>query len=210
MDPTGKFWPDTELNNYVQDWVDDIQGEFELVWGTATVVTSTDTLALSDTCPDALRLDAVYFDNRRLAGRSKEELFILRRDWATNTFGCGPIVSFQNDSQTVSFWPPPIAAGTVVFEYPQRVDLADDSTPCPLPAWARYTCKAFVCYRALTRPGPTQDLQRAARYRALSEKAHKRLRHFYANFLPTRYSELHPGGRYEGGILNPPRTTLYQ
>lgn len=40
LDPSGRFFSDTEINSYLQDWQALVQGSLELVWGTATFTIS--------------------------------------------------------------------------------------------------------------------------------------------------------------------------
>lgn len=86
-DPSGRFWPDAELNQYINDWQDQLQNDFEFVWGQTTATqslgtggsqwdffvwdgsqfnattsaTSLATLTLSDLAGNIMRPDAVYF-----------------------------------------------------------------------------------------------------------------------------------------------------
>src|SRR6478609_9595200 len=64
LDPSSRWWTDTELNDYLNDWQIELQNEFEMVWGTATVTTSTATLTLTDIATDMHRLDAIYWNGR--------------------------------------------------------------------------------------------------------------------------------------------------
>lgn len=89
-DPVAKFWPDSELNHYIEDWQNDTQNKFEFVWGITTATqttsgtniiwnfsvwngnvfnfsgssTSLATITIANFIPDMLRPDAVYFINQ--------------------------------------------------------------------------------------------------------------------------------------------------
>lgn len=86
-DPSGRFWTDQELNLYINDWQDQLQNDFEFVWGLATAtqttsgissqwdffqwdgaqfdasgsVTSLATITITDIISNMLRPDAIYF-----------------------------------------------------------------------------------------------------------------------------------------------------
>lgn len=40
MDPVGQWWPDTELNQYINDWQQLLQSQMEFVWSSATFTMS--------------------------------------------------------------------------------------------------------------------------------------------------------------------------
>jgi hypothetical protein len=202
LDPNGRWWTDTELNDYIGDWQTEVQDELELVWGTATITTSTATLTLTAVATDILRLDAIYWNNKRLVGRTIEDLDDLKRNWRSVGTAV-PRVTYQNDASSVSFWPPPGAAGTAVFEYPKALSFAAGTSTLSLPAWTRYTAADYVAYRAYLRAGPNQDINRALKRKARFQRKLRRLRSVQAAFFAERSPHLRPGAKYEGDILNP-------
>jgi hypothetical protein len=210
LDPVAKFWPDSELNTYIERWQVYLQNRFEFVWATttATVAINSSTLTLSAVDPAMMRLDAMYWNGtRRLPPRSKEDLDVLKRGWRNDTSGSEPRVTYQDSFNTVSIWPPCGTSGTIVFEYPKHLTFGTttlaDSLPMQIPAWTKYSCKNFCVEHALLRHGPNQDLPRAQRRRKKFAKQVSEFSTMKANFFPDRAPVMRPGGSYEGEILNP-------
>ena len=203
------FWTDTEINAYLNDWQDYLVQELEPVWGSATTTLSTHTATLTAVATDMLRVDAMYWNNRRLIERSQMELEVLQRDWRESNSST-PSVSFT-DTEVVQVWPPPSTAGTVVFEYPRMVALTTDTTTMELPAWTKYSAKNYVGMRAYGRAGPNQDLNKAFKYKARFLRQCATYKTIKANYLPDRAPRLRPGGSYEGDILTGGKhSTLYK
>lgn len=210
MDPREQWWSNEELNNYIAHWQDRIQDDLELVKTTATVTTSTATLTLTDVATNILRVDAVYWDGDRLSYRQKEDLDLLDRDWRDATTAT-PYVFYQDNDQSISFYPPPATAGTVVFEHPKLLTFAADTSTMDLPAWTKYSCINFCAWKAYSRFGPNQDIDRAMRRKAKFDRQLRRYRTIMANFFPQRFPVLAPSGEYEKRITepNPPNETIY-
>lgn len=202
LDPQLKWWSDAELDRYVAEWQNVLQEEVEFVWGSATETTSLATVTLTDIATDILRLDAVYWNDRRMVGRSKEELDMLNRNWRNSDTGT-PYVCYQDNDKTLSLWPPPDVAGTLVVEYPKVLSFAVDTSTMQVPAWTRYSVKNYALWRAYSRFGPNQDQNIAARRRAKFEKQLRKFKTMRANFFPCKYISLRPGGEYEKDILQP-------
>lgn len=196
-------WTDAELNQYLQDGMDFLQDRFEFAWGSSTVnAVSTATLTLTNVAPNILRFDSVWFNSYRLAGRDKTELEMSIRDWRA-VKPSSPTVVYQDDTATVSFFPPPdpTVTNTAIFEYPRRLTFIDDTTPMGVPAWTKYGLVAYAAWRAMLRPGPSQDLQKASQYEAKFRYQLKRYRTIQDSHLPAKAPSLRPGGKYEGDIL---------
>lgn len=200
MDPAGQWWSDAELNEYIGAWQDALQEKFEFAWGTATVTTSTSTLTLTNIANDINRLDGIWWNKFRLAGRNKDELEVLIRDWRAAAASV-PKVAYQDDIYSVSFFPAPATTGTAIFEYPRRVTFTTDTSTMSIPAWTKYSAVNYVVYRAHLRAGPNQDLPRAARRKAKFERQIKRYVTIHEQHFPDHAPSLRPGGRYEGDIL---------
>jgi hypothetical protein len=208
MDPTGKWWGDAELNQYLGDWEGELQRDYELVWGTCTIVTASNTILLSTMTPAMDRLDAIYYgtgtsSGYRLAGRLLEDLEVLSPEWRS-ALPDTPRLVVQYDSTQMVVWPPLSTLGTFVFEYPQRLSLPTDNNLIQLPVWCQWSAKYYVAHRAFLRSGPTNDLRRAMRYKALYEKSKLRIKLLWDNMLPERFRRLKPAGHYEWDILCPP------
>lgn len=202
-DPAARWWSDAELNGYVEEWQRTLQNEFEFAWGTATQTTSLSTLTLSTVASDMLRLDAIYCNQRRLVARDKQELDGSRPDWRNTDPGL-PLVAYQNDYHTVSFWPPNgTTTRTFVFEYPKTVSFPASTNTMLVPAWTKYSVVPYGAWQAFARFGPNHDINRAGRHRNRWRRAIERLRTVWANHFPDNYMSLRPGGEYEGDILEP-------
>lgn len=202
LDPKEKWWSDGELDRYIAAWQDRLQEQFEFCWGSATSTTSLSTLTLTDVAADILRLDALYWNDRRLVGRSKEELDLLNRNWRNASTGT-PKVVYQDDLTTLSLWPPPDTAGTLVVEYPKTLSFATDTSTMQVPAWTRHSAKNYCLYRAYSRFGPNQDQRIAARRKAKWDRQLKKYKTMLANYFPHKYPSLRFGGEYEKDILEP-------
>ncbi len=207
-------WSDTELNQLLGDWQDLIQDHSEFTWGSATLTSvTTATITLTNVANNILRFDSIWWNGLRLGGRDKEELEISIRDWRAVQPG-NPQTCYQDDPYSVSVFPPPStgAIGTsVIFEYPVRCQFIDDTTAMQVPAWTKYSAVPYVAWRALVRPGPNQDFQKAAAYEQKFRYLLQRYRTIWINHLPAKGSSLRPGGRYEGDILTlGQHNTLFQ
>lgn len=231
MDPTGTLswsWNDFELNLYIQDWQNILQDRFEFVWGTATNTVSgtatitngtltntqygTSTLQLSAIATNMQRVGNIWWNGYRVVGRDKEEIEIMQRDWRAVEPGV-PEAAYQDDINSISFWPPPTntTTNTVVFEFPVTLSFATTSSPMQIPAWTKYSCLNYVCYRAYMRPGPQQDLNRAQRYKQKFIKQGIRIRTIWDAYLPDKAPSLRFKTRYEGDILTVGQhNTLFQ
>jgi hypothetical protein len=203
MDPNGRWWSDTELNDYIGDWQNTLQDEFEPVWATTTAtITSTSPVVLATTVPDLLRLDAIYWNDVRLTPTSTVELDELYPTWRGLTAE-NPVASYQVDQRSVTFFPLPTLTGTAIFEYPKKLGFAADSTAMALPAWMRYSAVNYASSAAFGRLGPNQDIQKSKKYEAIFDQQMKFYRLVKDRFFPQRSLSIRPGGAYEGKIINP-------
>jgi hypothetical protein len=198
-------WTDAELNSYLADGQDALQDHFEFAWGTATLnAVSTATITLTNVALDMLRFDKVWWNGLGLTGKEKAEMEIMLRDWRAVNPG-NPEVCYQDDSYSVSVWPPPTATSlgtSVVFEYPRRLSFIDDTTAMQIPAWTKYGLVSYACWRAMTRPGANQDLAKAGQYESKFRYQLKWYRTIQDAHLPAKAPSLRMGGRYEGDIIN--------
>lgn len=219
MDPTGTTnwsWSDIELTQYIGDWQNLLQDRFEFVWGSSTITNTggTSTILLTNVATNMLRPGNIWWNNYRIIGRNKEEMEILVRDWrGVNPNVAQPEICYQDDANSVSFWPPPppTTTNTVVFEYPVVVSFTTNTTPMSIPAWTKYSAVNYIGFRCYSRPGPQQDLQRAARYKSKFIKQGMLYRKIWEQHFPDKAPSLRLGGRYEGDILNAGmHNTLFQ
>lgn len=212
LDPNGKWWSNTELDQYANDWLQITQSQYEFVWNTATL-TFTDTTTLfqiSAIATDVMRLDAVYFcaggtdtSTGRLSPRTMSDLDTFQRNWRGTAAAAGinPIIVYQSDANSVSFWPPPAGTGTVYFEYPVLATMGTSTSVMQAPAWAKYSVVWYVLYRSYARYGSTQDLGKATRYRKIWDQQYQGMRKFYDAYFPDKAEMLRPGRKWAGQVL---------
>jgi hypothetical protein len=201
LDPNARWWTDTELNSYLDDWQNFLQDQLELVWESSEVVTATSTLDISSLVPSMLRLDAVYYNNVRLSGRTKQDLETLRREWRASVNG--PAAVYQHSPTSLLLWPPLTTTSTLTLEYPKLLTFASDASYMELPAWTKYSAIPYCTYRAYHRAGPNHNLNKALRRKRSFDKYLHQFRSTREHFFPYHYPTLKPGGRYENDILNP-------
>lgn len=104
MDTSTRWWADGELNYYLDQWLQEIQQEFEFTWGISTLTVGTVTASLTNTItnsigtftyttppqlvlatsiftPPMLRNEAVYYNGFRLSGRNLQDLEVGNPTW---------------------------------------------------------------------------------------------------------------------------------
>lgn len=224
MDTNTRWFSENELNQYLDNWLQDLSEEFEFVYAINTltigsITTGSLIINTSTFNPGMLRHEAVYYNGFRLAGRLLQDLEVGDPTWrsdlgigtsaGTNTFDTPRLAVMYPDSQNILIWPvPPGPHGTFsnifVFEYPALLSFATDTSTCGLPAWCQWSAKPYVCSRLYMRPGPVNDPKRAQRYAAQYARAKMRVRRIWDSFMPERYRRLIPGQHYEWEILIPP------
>jgi hypothetical protein len=220
---TGKWWSDSELNQYLNDWQNVLQNQFEFCWSTATL-TFTDTtteFAIATAAPAAMRLDAIYYtpggantSTGRLSPRSLADLDTYQRNWRGTAAAAGidPVIVYQNNAAVVDFWPPPNGTGTAFFEYPQQLNITSTVTATvgtntwtdgimSVPAWTKYSAISYCCYRAYARFSPNQDLNKALRRRKQWERWLRQSRWIYDGYFPDKAEVLRPGRKWAGQVL---------
>ena len=210
MDPSGKWWSDAFLNLQIDQWQNELQQDYELIWGSATVITASSTITLSSIVPPMSRLEAVYYIGTssgdrgyRLAGRLLQDLEVGNMEWR-NALPSTPREIIQYDSTAMIVWPPLPTTGTFVFEYPQALSFNGDASLISLPPWTQWSVKPYVCSKAYLQPGPVNDIIKALRYKKLYDLEKARIKLLWDNWLPERYRRLKPASHYEWDILKPP------
>ena len=222
LDPTARWWTDTELNTYLTDWQQTIQTQYEFVWGSATTTTTntntatatTTTFLLTNVATNIMRVDAIYISTQtgatitdtsttRLSPRSLIDLDTLQRDWRSilPAQGVPPNIVYQNDAFSVSIFPPPYGTTTLYFEYPALLTFVADTSTMQIPAWARYSCIPYCSYRAYARFGVNQDLNKAQRRRRMWERQLNIIKRIYDGYFPEHTDVLRPGRKWAGQIL---------
>lgn len=203
LDSNSRWWTDTELNSYIEDWQNTLQQELEFVWGTATttIVTPFNPIPLTSIATDMLRPEAFYWNNVRLSPRSVEDLEQYDpQGWRTRESEF-PYVSYQSSPDVLDLWPTCTNTGELIAEYPKVLSFPDDDSPLLLPVWTRFSCANYVAYRAYLRSGPNQNTQTALRRKAKFERQLNRFRVLKTNYIPSHFPKLRPGGHYEYDIL---------
>ena len=227
MDTNTRWFQDSEINQYLDDWLNDIQQTYELVWAinTITIGTVSGSLCIFNTntfTPGMLRCEAVYYNQFRLAGRLLQDLEVGDPIWrsdlgigtnvGTNTWDTPRIAAMYPDAQNILVWPTPPPPGyfqgtssnVFTFEYPCLLSFASDASTCGLPFWTQWSAKPYVCNKLFQRPGPVNDTKKAMRYAAGYERAKLRITRMWHSYLPERYRRLQPGQHYEWEIQTPP------
>jgi len=209
MDSAGDWWTDTELNNYLADWQDQLQDALEFTWGSSTyaVSSATETVTLTDIDTDILRPGYVTFNNKTLTPMSEQELDVYRRDWR-NVVDVLPVAWYQNQMSEMVLWPTPTTSGTLGVEYPLKMTFTADTSTSELPPWTRYSSKDYVCYRAYLRHGPNHSLNKAAVYKKRYNLDVKYFEEWKKQHLPERYGMMRPGTAFERKLVDPVRRGL--
>jgi len=216
LDFNGQWWSNAELDQYANDWQHLLQSQYEFVWTTATLTftdTST-TFVIASVAPNCMRLDAIYYCNGtngpvvdtstgRLSPRTPADLDTMYRNWRGTAAASGipPSIVYQNNAQTLSFWPPPNGTGTVYFEYPVLTTMTTGTSTMQIPAWTRYSVVPYICYRAYSRFSSVQDIPKAVRRRKQWDTKYKWIRKVYDAYFPDKAEMLRPGRKWAGKIV---------
>lgn len=227
LDPTGIWWTDAELNQYIDDWQIEVQHATELVWATQEIelavnesltwdeatgswdVTTSSWNLVGNSYDNSIgvaipstvhKLDEVCWDGVRLAERTIEDLNRLQYDWR-NAEPATPTTVYLPTPDVLAFWPSPSTTGTVTLEYPLIAHFLNDLTPMFLPGWTKYSVINYCCWRAYSRVGPNQNLKRASRRKKKFERQLKFYNLLKDSYLPTFSPSLRPAGEYEARIL---------
>lgn len=199
-DPSARFWSNDELDNYIDEWQQTLQDQFDFVRGTYTATGTVASYTLDTLTPKPTCLDAVYWNGVRLPGVGDYRMDSLDRDWRAAPAG-EPLRVVQDDSRSFTLWPAPSTSGTLRLEYPVVTTFTSTGAQMQIPAWTRYTCRHYVAWKALLREGPANNPNKAMRYKRKWERWNNRLRTLWANYFPRRYPTLKPGTAYEYGIV---------
>lgn len=171
------FWPDSELNSYLDDW----QQEFYLQFPSTTLGVSTAT-----TASGSVNLDS-QFTSYGGAGRAwvrkspggytplpitlnTSDLDAKHPLWRSSTTTGPPTVAYYSAHNVLSFFPTPTSTCTYVFEYPKLPVFAGDSSYPGPPAHTKYSATYYCAYRALERQGPNHNFAKSAIYKRLFEE----------------------------------------
>ena len=210
QDPLGKWWSDAELDLYITEWQDLLQSQFELRWSTTTSTTS----AGSATNPtDCLRRDAIYCVNTLsstylLVPTTPSDIERQKQVWGTDTAEFPRAVYSQNYG-TASFYPGTLTrTSTYIWEYPKLLSFASSTATCELPAWTQFSVVPYCAYRAYSRFGPNQSVQKALRRKKRFERKINLFRYTIDRYLPERSERLRPGRRFAANLSNPRSQSL--
>jgi hypothetical protein len=220
MDTNTNWLNDNELNQYLDNWLNDLQQEYEFVWAINTLTVGTTTgsnliFPTSTFTPGMLRHEAVYYNGFRLSGRLLQDLEVGNPLWrnglvfGTTTFDTPRMSVMYPDSQNILIWPtPPPPTGTFsnvfVFEYPCLLTFATDTSASGLPPFTNWCAKDYVCAKFFQREGPVNDPKKAMRYWAKYQRAKARVTAIWDSYMPERYRLLKMANHYEWEILIPP------
>lgn len=240
LDPVGRWWSNPELDQYINDWAHLLQSQYEFVWSTATVFTSSTSIPITGTITTSLnsyytalmgtstwtttltnlmRVDAVYYNQgpyntnagpagtdtatTRLAPRTTADIDTYQWNWRQNTGTAGiPVqIVYQLDVAEIDLYPPPAGQCMVILEYPVLVSLSTSTSTLQLPYWLKFSCIPYVCYRALSRFGPNQNIPKAIRRKRQWEKQYNKIKQNWDNYLPDLGVIFRPGRRWAGQVL---------
>jgi hypothetical protein len=202
MDASGRWWSDSELNQYLNDWQTTLQNECELVWGTSTHTLSTSTFTATVLNPEIHRLDRMWWNNVRLSPRTSENMNGLDPYWREQS-PANPYVAIEHGFGVVELWPHPSTSGLLTLEYPKVLTMPSDVSVMEVPAWTRYSAIPYCVYRAYLRFSPNQNLNLAIRYKSRWQRQLEAIKSIRDTFFPSYAPSLRPGGKYEAQILNP-------
>ncbi len=197
-----RWWTDSELNEYLDAWVQDLARHFNMLSTSTTVAIGSNTATVT-TPTSMLRISRMLWGGTRLLPTNRLDLDEQHPNWQNEpaTTGAKPWQIMEIDVTTSRLYPIPGVAGTVTIIGPRDLSMAADGTTCPLPAWMQFSSRLFVAYQCYLRAGPNQDLRKAGRYKARYE----RMKKFYRQMLDARFASygprLKPGGKYEGAIM---------
>lgn len=227
MDTNTRWVQDAELDQYLQNWLDDLNQEFELAWAINTVsfTNSQSSINILSLSPQPVRIEAVYYNGFRLSGRLLQEVEVGNPTWRgqapltdvgdfnTNTQDTPRLGMMYPDFQTYMVWPtPPNSTNTgsntysnvFVFEYPALTSFVTDTDTSGMPLWTQWCATPYVVAKVYQRPGPINDSRRAQRYWAQYQRAKERVRRMWNFYMPERYRRLVPPSHYEWEIMTPP------
>ena len=197
-----RWWTDDELNQYLDEWVQDLSRQFGMLSTDSSVVVGSATATITKPV-GLLSIDYVTWDNKRLLPTTRLLMDEQHPNWENETAitSAVPAQIVQIDANTMRFYPLPGITGTAVMSGPRDISLASDITVCTLPPWMQFSARLFVAAMAYMRSGPNQDLRKAGRYKA----RYIRTKKFFRQMLDARFAaygpRLKPGGAYEGAIM---------
>jgi hypothetical protein len=205
QDPSKRWWSDSLLSAYADDWQNGLNEDFEFSWGTSTTTTTATTLDIQTVMPSLKNVGRVYCDGFFLPSMTTDKLTAQDKDWR-DTEDAFPSAFYWVDKDTLGIYPKGTETHTYVFEYPLEVAMTTGTDTMSAPAWMKYSSINYCCFRAYANLGPNHDPQKAARYKAKYSRELIRIRKIYAGFFYTRAPMLRPGGRLETKIVHPIRT----
>lgn len=205
QDTTGRWWSDPALNDLIDDWHNDLNGEFEVAWAiststaTASVITTEPSVITLPT--NAIRFGRIYCDDLYLPRINRERLVEVSKAWMY-AYRNKPFVWYQDDFGYAKVWPTPYTTCVYVQEFPTKAAFTNDNTQHMLPGWMNYSAINAVCAQAYTILSPNHDPVRAARYKAKFGRQTAKFRRYIRNYFPTNYPALKPGGVAEFGLTD--------
>lgn len=196
------WWTDTELNEYLNDWMQNLNTHFNIL-NTATTIsvgTNTNTITTPSTM---LRVAETWWNNTRLLPTTLLRMDTQHPFWREHTMQpqAKPLQVIELDQTRHQLYPTPGQSGVVTIVGPRKLEFTNDSSVCPLPPWMYYSARLYCAAMAYLRAGPNQDLRKASRYKARYDRMIK----FYRLMLDGRFAsygvQLKPATNYEGSIL---------
>jgi len=197
-----RWWTDTELNQYLDEWMQDVARQFNLL-STATSSSVGSATATITTPSTMLRIGYTIWDGQRLLPTTVLDMDTQHPNWRNEPAqpNAKPRQIIEVDNATQLLYPIPGVAGTLQIIGPRNLAFSSDSDVCPLPPWMYFSCRLYCAAMAYMRAGPNQDARKSARYKA----RYQRLLKSYRMILDARFASygprLKPASGYEGAIM---------
>jgi hypothetical protein len=215
--PSYRFISGVNIQEYLDEWHDLVQEEFQLCRYTATLAlgSGTSTFAVSSLASDVLTLEDTCWisgtSTSLLAPQSPEALWELQQSNPAGLSSPGgpPVAIYPVTYGTFAVWPTPSTAGTLHSEYIPQLRYSTYTGTSPLPSWTREMPIPYIAWRVFSRFSAIQDLPRAAVYRRQHEHNMEVIRKTLDLQLPLAASgRLRPGRAAQHQLNLPRRSNL--
>lgn len=203
-DPTGRWWPDSQLDAYINDWQDTLNTEFECTWAIATATLTSQFTASTAISTNIQRIHSIRrtSDSRELPKLSVYRLNEIDRSFrwiAGNTPGC-----WYEEEGKIGIFPSPLTTAVVTVEYVSTPEMSTSTSSMVIPAYMKYSVVPYVCSRAYGALGPNFDHNKVLRYKARFKWWVDRFRSVRSRWFASRPMSL----KVDTGLANQLRNTL--
>lgn len=198
-----RWWTDSELNQYLDEWVQDLSRHFGMLSTSSAMAIGSNTSTIT-TPSNFLQVKQMTWNDVRLLPTTRLLMDEQHPNWQNEVAvtSAVPLQIIQIDATISQLYPKPGLIGTLDIYGSRNLTMASDITVCPLPAWMQFSSRTYVAALAYMRSGPNQDLRKAGRYKM----RYNRMKKFYRLMLDARFASygprLKPASNYEGAIMN--------